>query len=388
MKIIGAAFGPPLLEMVFSGVSKYLFGALEEQGVISGYLSTRQLRPWDIFNRALDFSKIRNFGKPGMNASWMWKRSTIDKLTARVMNKLDSFDDFDAVLQVGTHAIIRSEKFEHYVFTDMTIMQAVNSPTARSFAAGKLDKSQHVEAIEAQRAIFESCHAIFVNSHWTKDSIANDYNIDADKINVVGVGVSLPLHSLPKRKAKSHNIIFIGRHWDHKGGPMLVEALSLVRKKFDDATLTVIGCNPRVKNENVKVLGVLDKKNEAEQEMIERALAEAGVLCVPSIFEAYGICFLEAQLYGVPPITFAGEGRADAIKDGQTGILLEERSSRAVSEAIIDLFSDPDKAERMGRAGHEYVTNNLTWNHVAARVLKVIESRFAGRADLITTSAE
>ena len=193
---------------------------------------------------------------------------------------------------------------------------------------------------------------------------------------------------MPRRKPKSHNIIFIGRHWGHKGGPILVEALSLVRKKFDDATLTIIGCSPRIKDENVKVLGALDKKNEAEKKMIEQALADAGVLCVPSIFEAYGICFLEAQLYGVPPISFTGEGRCDAIKDGQTGILLEERTPEALSEAIIGLFADPEIAERMGRAGHEYVVNNLTWDHVAERVLKTIEGRCAGRPDLVTASLQ
>lgn len=376
--MIGAAFGDPLQETVFSGVSKYLFGALDKQGAISGYLSTRQLRPWDVFNGVLDFSKTFDFGRPGISASWMWRRSTIEKLTARVMKKLESFDEFDAVLQVGTHAIINSERFKHYCFTDMTIVQVVTSPIAKDFAAGKLDKSQHAEAIEAQRAVFESCEAVFVNSHWTKDSIANDYNIDADKINVVGVGVSLPLQPLPQRKKESHNIVFIGRHWDRKGGPTLVEALSLVRKKFKDATLTVIGCNPRIKDENVQVLGTLDKRIVSEMETIERALADAAVLCVPSIFEPYGICFLEAQLHGVPPITFVGEGREDAIKNGLTGILLEDRTAEALSEAIIDLFAHPDKAAKMGRAGHEYVTNNLTWDHVGERVLSVIEGQFAG----------
>ena len=140
VRIIGAAFGDPLLETVFSGVSKYLFRALDKQGAISGYLSTRQLRPWDFFNHALDFSKTFNFGRPGISVSWMWRRSTIEKLTARAMKKLDTFDDFDAVLQVGTHAIIKSEKFKHYCFTDMTIVQVVNSPTAKDFAAGKLLK--------------------------------------------------------------------------------------------------------------------------------------------------------------------------------------------------------------------------------------------------------
>ena len=378
IRMIGAAFGDPLSETVFSGVSRYLFGAMAKQGVISGYISTRQLRPWDVFHGLLDMSKTFEFGKPGLSASWMWRRSTIDKLTARVMKRLAGLDDFDAVLQVGTHAIIKSDRFKHYCFTDMTIVQAVNSPSAKNFAAGKLAESQHSEAIEAQRTIFDCCEGIFVNSHWTKNSIVDDYNIDPGRVHVVGAGVSLPMNPLPKHRNESHNILFIGRDWVHKGGPMLVEALSLVRKKFEDATLTVIGCSPRVRDKNVEILGTLDKKVESEQKVIEKALANAGVLCVPSIFEAYGICFLEAQLYGVVPITFIGEGREGAIKHGETGILLKDRTPEALSKAIIELFSDPDRTGKMGRAGHEYVTNNLTWDHVGERVLSVIEGQFAG----------
>jgi glycosyltransferase involved in cell wall biosynthesis len=119
----------------------------------------------------------------------------------------------------------------------------------------------------------------------------------------------------------------------------------------------------------------LNKKIESQRQLIENALSNAQVLCVPSKFEAYGICFLEAQLYGVPPITFAGEGRDDAIKDGLTGILLRHRTPEALSEAIIELFSNPQKTKKMGQAGHEFVTKNLTWDHVASRVLTVIEKQ-------------
>jgi glycosyltransferase involved in cell wall biosynthesis len=218
-----------------------------------------------------------------------------------------------------------------------------------------------------------SCKGIFVNSNWTRDSIIRDYNIDPRKVYVVGVGVSLPVKSLLKRNYDNHNIIFIGREWVHKGGPLLLGAFSLIRNKFPDATLTIIGCNPIIREKNVKILGVLDKKIDSERKIIEDALSGAGVLCVPSIFEAYGICFLESQLYGIPPITFEGEGRSDSIKNGETGILLKERTSEAISNAITDLFSNPDKASKMGQAGNDFVKNNLTWDHVAERVLNVIK---------------
>lgn len=33
---------------------------------------------------------------------------------------------------------------------------------------------------------------------------------------------------------------------------------------------------------------------------------------------------------------------------------------------------------KMGKAGREYVMKNLTWDHVAGRVLSVMENQFAG----------
>jgi len=375
IRIVGAAFGNPRSEATFSGVSKYLFGALQKRNVISGYVSTKQLRPWDLFDGAIDFLKIFVYGRPGIGTSWLWRKSSVEKLTKRVLKKLNAFAVYDAVLQIGTHVIIEPSQIKHYCFTDMTIVQAVNSPHAKNFAASKLHKSQQSEAIEVQRAIFHSCSAIFVNSNWTRDSIVNDYGIDASRVHVVGAGVSLPPKPLPEAKRESHNILFIGRDWTRKGGDILLDAFSLVRQRFNDATLTIIGCRPAVRDDNVRVLGRLNKGVEYERRLIENALADAQVFCVPSRFEPYGISFLEAQLYRVPPITFAGEGRDDAIKDSLTGILLQERTPQALSEAIIGLFSDPEKTKKMGQAGHQFVTRNLTWDHVASRILTVIEKQ-------------
>ena len=372
---MGAAFGNPQSETTFSGVSKYLFGTLQKRIVISGYVSTKQVRPWDLLNGAIDFSRIFECRKPWISASWLWRKSTVEKLTAHVLRKLNAFEPFDAVLQVGTHVIIEPNQIKHFCFTDMTIVQAIESPNAENFIAGKLPKSRQSEAIEVQRAIFQSCNAIFVNSNWAKNSIVSDYYIDSSKIHVVGAGISLPLNTIPKKPTQLHNILFIGRDWTRKGGDILLDAFSLVRQRFNDATLTIIGCRPAVRDDNVRVLGRLNKGVEYEKRLIENALADAQVFCVPSRFEPYGISFLEAQLYGVPPVTFAGEGRDDAIKDGLTGILLQDRTPQALSEAIIGLFSDPEKTKKMGQAGHQFVTRNLTWDHVASRILTVIEKQ-------------
>lgn len=164
-KIIGAAFGDPQSELVFSGVPKYLFRALEKRGVDIKYASTKQLRFWDLINGALDFSKIFQYGKPGLNVSWLWRKSTIDKFTKRFYKALKAFNGFDVVLQIGTHVKIDSNQIKHFCFTDMTVAQVAKSQNAKEFSAGKLKYSQVLEAIEAQKGIFQSCNAIFVSSN-------------------------------------------------------------------------------------------------------------------------------------------------------------------------------------------------------------------------------
>jgi glycosyltransferase involved in cell wall biosynthesis len=82
---------------------------------------------------------------------------------------------------------------------------------------------------------------------------------------------------------------------------------------------------------------------------------------------------LEAQYCGVIPITFAGEGRSEAMKDGVTGVLVKERNSEALSEIILELFDNPDKIRKMSMAGYTYAKNNFSWDHVADKIIKVIE---------------
>jgi glycosyltransferase involved in cell wall biosynthesis len=377
MRIIAAAFGDPRSETTFSGVSKYLFDALEIQNIEIKYVSTKRFRPWDLANGALDFSKIFKYGRPGLSISWLWRKSTLRKLSDRFSRELATLGNVDTVLQIGTHVVVNANTIRHFCFTDMTIAQVTGSDYAKDFSAGRLSPTHIPEAIDSQKEIFESCKAIFVNSNWTRESIVNDYGIDDSKVHVVGAGVSLPLNSQPKHTKIPHSMVFIGRNWNHKGGPILLKAFDLVRKRYKDTTLTIVGCHSPIKDKNIKVLGLLDKCKVKDRKLLQKTLDEAHVLCVPSKFEAYGICFLEAQLHGAIPVTFAGEGRTDAIKDGITGVLVEQRTPEALSEAIVDLFKNPDKARKMAEAGKEFVTHERTWHHVASRILNVMRDQLA-----------
>jgi len=373
LSIVGAAFGHYRSEHTHSGVPKYLFDALDKYADIVSYVNTKQLRPWDIFSGICDFSNIGKHRKPRINANWLWSHKTLARLNDRVGKCLSKIEAFDAFLQVGTHVQVKINNVKNYCVLDMTVSQAVK---AKEFGLARLKKSQVPEAIEVQKKVFDSCNKIFTASQWVKQSILHDYGIDAQKVFVVAFGTSISDNIDITYKKPNLNILFLGRAWHRKGGPILLEAFKRVNQHLPDTKLTIIGCSPAISHRNVEVVGYLDKTDASQMHTLHESLRNATVLCVPSVFEPFGICFLEAQYYGVVPVTFTGEGRNEPIIDNITGVLVQERSPEALSEALLELLMNPKNIKKMSNAGYMICRKKFTWNCVAKRIIKLIQEDY------------
>ena len=86
--------------------------------------------------------------------------------------------------------------------------------------------------------------------------------------------------------------------------------------------------------------------------------------------DAWGHVFIEAMGYGLPCIGTAICAMPEIIDDGVTGRLVARGEPEPLASAMIELLSDPEKSERMGRAAHARVLEQLTWSHVADRFIE------------------
>jgi phosphatidylinositol alpha-1,6-mannosyltransferase len=89
--------------------------------------------------------------------------------------------------------------------------------------------------------------------------------------------------------------------------------------------------------------------------------------------EGFGLVYLEANLCGTPAIGGRTGGTADAILDGETGLLVNPEKPEEIAAALVKLLSDPDLARRMGAAGKARIERELTWDHVAERTVRALE---------------
>jgi len=85
--------------------------------------------------------------------------------------------------------------------------------------------------------------------------------------------------------------------------------------------------------------------------------------------EGFGIVFLEAAACGVPQIAGASGGAAEAVVDGETGLVVRcPDDHREVAAAIERLITDPEARARMGTAARERVERDFAYEVLAKRL--------------------
>nr|WP_156000059.1 glycosyltransferase family 4 protein [Streptomonospora sp. PA3] len=89
--------------------------------------------------------------------------------------------------------------------------------------------------------------------------------------------------------------------------------------------------------------------------------------------EGLGIVYLEAAACGLPAVAGRSGGAPDAVRDGETGLVVEGTRPGPTARALIRLLSDPEQAAAMGRAGRAWVRREWTWDQVSARLGELLE---------------
>ena len=91
--------------------------------------------------------------------------------------------------------------------------------------------------------------------------------------------------------------------------------------------------------------------------------------------EGFGIVFLEAAACGVPQIAGDSGGAADAVVDGETGLIVRDpRNPAAVASALRQLLDDPVRRREMGRAARRRALDAFTYDHLAATLAGVLNA--------------
>ena len=190
----------------------------------------------------------------------------------------------------------------------------------------------------------------------------------ADKMRLHYIGIDTARFSPDPAIAQKPQILFVGRLVEKKGCGDLVHAMAAVNARFPEVELVIAGSGPlraelesivREQRLNVRFAGVVS------QDEVLRLLRESMMASMPSVrsgtgdSEGLGMVNLEAQAVGIPVVATRHGGIPEAVEDGVTGLLADERDPDGLARHILTLLDDTALRQKMGQAARVRVLRDF-----------------------------
>jgi colanic acid/amylovoran biosynthesis glycosyltransferase len=87
--------------------------------------------------------------------------------------------------------------------------------------------------------------------------------------------------------------------------------------------------------------------------------------------------FIEAQAMGLPVVSTLSGGIPEAVRNGETGLLVKERDARGLAHAILRLLQSDELWQRFSLAGRRNVENHFNLTRQTGQLEKVFERLLA-----------
>jgi glycosyltransferase involved in cell wall biosynthesis len=236
----------------------------------------------------------------------------------------------------------------------------------------------------------ETADGLLAASHSLAELTCARLEIDRGRVDVVAGAVDsdffAPAAATDQRGHGPH-LLFVGNLVANKGVATVLEAFIRLAGEHPGLSLTIAGsADGEIAGElraRAAHAGLADRVallGFVEREHLPALYRSADVFAAPSQYEGgLGLVYLEAMACGLPVIATAAGGSAEAIVDGETGLLLQRGDLDETTAAIEMLLGDRELRARMGAAGRKRVCDCFTPSLYAANVSRAYERAIAHR---------
>ncbi|WJK43652.1 glycosyltransferase family 4 protein [Solwaraspora sp. WMMA2056] len=179
-------------------------------------------------------------------------------------------------------------------------------------------------------------------------------------------------------------VVCVSRLVPRKGQDALIRAWPSVRSRVPGAALLVVGGGP----DRARLTRLAARAGVGDNVVFTGAVpwadlpahyAAGDVYAMPCRtrrggldVEGLGIVYLEGSATGLPVVAGDSGGAPDAVRDGETGYVVDGRDPAQLADRLTELLRDRDLARRMGAAGRAWVEREWRWDTQADRLASLL----------------
>ncbi|MCX8523565.1 glycosyltransferase family 4 protein [Chryseobacterium formosus] len=225
-------------------------------------------------------------------------------------------------------------------------------------------------------------HKILLNSNQKNDFIEyygeNPSKISTSFLSVYDYLRYYTSNSNENTKSTGFNILFFGRISPYKGIKYLLDAFVKIidDKKYDDIHLTIAGSGdfdfdiqPYKNYSQINILnGFITPSYLAD------LISQSSVVVCPYTDATQSGVVMSAFAFQKPVIATNVGGLPEMVEDQKTGLIIEPKSSLAIYNALIELYTKRDLLKKMSQnIENAYFSGDKSWKNSAKQFMNAFE---------------
>lgn len=248
------------------------------------------------------------------------------------------------------------------------------------------DLQRYINQME-WRLTFESWK-IIVNSNHMLHELMNQFELPQDKIAVIPNGIDPeifdfqfdPQH-LRNQFAGEHQkiVLYVGRMVREKGVQVLLNAAPSILYECPGTRFLFVGTGYYLDElkQHAAEMNISHDCNflgyVSDPDLL-RLYKIADVVCIPSLYEPFGIVALEGMAAQVPVVTSDAGGLTDFVEHLVNGITTYAGNTQSLSWGILQVLRNPDLAAALRKEAYIRVSEIYNWKVIAATTLALYKS--------------
>ena len=172
-------------------------------------------------------------------------------------------------------------------------------------------------------------------------------------------------------------LLTVGRLVSRKGIDTVLQALPLLLRRVPDLQYIIVGDGPdrprlQALVQTLDLQKAVSFRGEVPGAQLLATYHQAHIFVMPvreeqqaASVEGFGIVYLEAGACGLPVIAGRSGGAVEAVRDGETGYLVEPGDPEALAQKVLTLLQNTTLRQQMGQNGRRWVETEMNWDRAA-----------------------